>query len=496
MTGSRESGILCPVSSLPSDHGIGDFGPAAVEFIDFLAQARQRIWQILPLNPAGADGSPYYADSSFAGNRLLISPDLLAEDGLITKAECQAARQPIGPVQYARAGAIRDKLMDSVVKRLPAAGFRDDLETFIQEESGWLFDYALFRVLKEDHGNAPWTAWDPALRDRDPDALSGAASRNAARIHTIWVEQWLFMRQWEALRSHASSHGIELFGDLPIYTSHDSADVWAHPHLFELNARGLPSEVAGVPPDYFSSTGQRWGNPLYRWDQHEEEGFTWWLSRIGRALSLYDRLRIDHFRGLAAFWAIPAAYRTARKGRWVEGPGEILLSAIDRHFPDACLVAEDLGVIDDSVTDLMQKAGIPGMRVLQFAFSGDAENPHLPHNHPQNAYIYTGTHDNPPARGWFLDDATRRERTCLRRYLGREVSADDIADVLLRMAFSSVARHAVVPVWDLLNCGSEARMNRPGTEAGNWRWRLPAGWCTIGITSSLCQATETYGRAR
>ncbi len=494
MSSHRESGILLPVASLPSCHEIGDFGPAAAGFIDFLRNARQRIWQILPLNPVGPDGSPYFAPSSFAGNQLLISPATMAEDGFITQAQCQASSSPVGLVDYAKAADLREPLLDSAVGQATVLGYREEIDAFIQQNSEWLSDYALFTVLKACHQNAPWTAWDRPFRLRDSRAIRDAEKRYADHIHRVSVIQWLFMKQWNQLRSRSAASGIEILGDLPIYPVHDSADVWAHPHLFELDGDGHPTAVAGVPPDYFSTTGQRWGNPLYRWDQHEEEGFRWWLSRIERALTLYDRLRIDHFRGLVAYWAIPSEEETAIQGRWVSAPGGRLIDAIRQTFPGADLIAEDLGVIDEPVRALMQRGDIPGMRVLLFAFSGGADNPHLPHNHPRSAYVYTGTHDNPPVRGWYLDDSTRQECSCLNRYLGREITSDSVSDALVRIAYSSVARHAIIPIQDLLGLGSGARINRPGTTAGNWRWRLAADWPKDEIAATLRYHSETFGR--
>ncbi len=494
MNSRRMGGVLLPVSALPSSHGIGDFGPAATGFIELLGSARQGIWQVLPLHPVGPDGSPYYAHSSFAGNPLLISPAALAESGLLTREECRQAELPIDQVRYSEAGDVRKLLFGRVVERVLKEGFREEIDDFSAQNKEWLPDYALFCILKERHNGLPWTLWDRLFRIRDRQALREAEERYVAKIREIEVIQWLFARQWEALRSHARAGGIRIIGDMPIYPTHDSADVWAHQHLFCLDADGNPTVVAGVPPDYFSRTGQRWGNPLYRWEEHQQEGFSWWLSRMGRALSLYDLVRIDHFRGLSAYWAIPNEYRTAVQGRWLPAPGDALIDAIRKRYGADTLIAEDLGVIDQPVRALMERAKIPGMRVLQFAFGGDTDNPHLPFNHPENAVAYTGTHDNPPVKGWFVDDATMAERSYLNRYAGRDIGKDEVSDLFIRLAFSSVARYAIIPIQDLLNLGSEARMNRPGTEKGNWLWRLHKDWPAEEAAIRLRQYTETYGR--
>ncbi|MCQ1539161.1 4-alpha-glucanotransferase [Methanocalculus taiwanensis] len=494
MNSRRRSGVLLPVSALPSPHGIGDFGPAATGFIDHLRCARMGIWQVLPLHPAGPDGSPYYANSSFAGNPLLISLSALADQDLISGEECRSAALPSGQVSYGEAGRIRKLLLGRAVERVLREGYRGDVDEFAARNSEWLSDYALFSILKERHNDLPWNLWDRPYRLRDISSLKEAEWRYRDKIQEIEVIQWLFNRQWDALRSHAGSNGIQLLGDMPIYPTHDSADVWAHQHLFCLDADGTPIDVAGVPPDYFSRTGQRWGNPLYRWEEHQQEGFSWWLSRIGRALSLYDLVRIDHFRGLSAYWAIPNEYRTAAGGRWIAAPGEALIDAIRKRFGGDNLIAEDLGVIDQPVRTLMERAQIPGMRVLLFAFGGDTDNPHLPFNHPENAVVYTGTHDNPPVKGWFIDEATVAERSYLKRYAGRDIGKDEVSDLFIRLAFSSVARYAIIPVQDLLNLGSEARMNRPGTQTGNWLWRLHSDWPAEEVQIRLRQYAETYGR--
>jgi 4-alpha-glucanotransferase len=494
MNSMRESGVLLPITALPSSHGIGDLGPAAMDFIDLLGEARQKVWQILPIHPSGPDGSPYFSDSSFAGNWQLISPEALAAEDLISQTHCLASAMPVLSVNPEEAAFVRHYLLNEAVDQLFKTGFREEIDAFTHEHAAWLPDYALFTVLKGRNPGTPWTMWEYGLRTREAVAIREAEKRYADHMERVCAVQWLFMQQWEAVRSHARSQRIEILGDLPIYTTHDSADVWAHPQLFSLDADGTPSEGAGVPPDYFSSTGQLWGNPLYRWEAHEEDGFSWWLSRMERALSLYDRVRIDHFRGLSAYWAVPARQTTAEEGHWVPGPGTAFIRAIRRRFPSANLIAEDLGVIDASVRTLMQMGGIPGMRVILFAFSGDTKNPHLPYNHPPDAYVYTGTHDNPPVRGWFLDDATRGEREYLNRYLGREVDVDEVPDIFIRLAFSSVARHVITPLQDLIGLGSEARINRPGTTGDNWRWRLSKNWPSVEVASRLRLYTETYGR--
>lgn len=487
---ARTAGILLHPTSLPGPGAGGDLGPAAYRFVDWLAAAGQRIWQILPLNPPGYGGSPYASVSAFASDTRLISLDLLHDDGLLTAEELTSAP----PAEDAAATRWKDALLRRACARLLAgenAALREHFTRYCAEEAAWLEDYALFRALRAAHDDAPWTTWEAPLRRRDPGALAQARGDLADEVATHQALQFLFDRQWQALRQACHERGVRILGDLPIFVAHDSADVWAHQHLFALDTEGNPTVVAGVPPDYFSPTGQRWGNPLYRWDVLAGEGYAWWIDRFRATLRRVDFVRIDHFRGFESYWEIPASEPTAERGRWVQGPGMAFFEAVWQALGDLPLVAEDLGTITPEVDRLRRAAGLPGMRVLQFAFGSDARNPHLPHNYAQDIIVYTGTHDNDTTAGWYatLDDSTRRY---LHAYLGRGV--DDIVRELIRLAYSSVACLAIVPMQDVLGLGSEARMNLPGRAEQNWTWRLPADGLREEDAAWLASLARTYGR--
>jgi 4-alpha-glucanotransferase len=422
----RRAGVLLPASALRQGGG-GAFGKPAYRFIDWLADAGFSVWQLLPLVPVDRNGSPYWARSDRAGN-----PDLL----------------------------------DS---HEPDPGNDAEFEAWRAAEGGWLRDYLLFEALSEEQGGAPWWLWPKPLAGRDADALHAAERRLRHRLLALARPQWRFDAQWRELRAHAAARGIRIFGDLPIYVAPDSVATWTNPRQFQLGADGRPLAVAGVPPDYFAADGQLWGNPLYDWNAQRRDGFAFWLQRLGQQAARFDLLRIDHFRALAAYWAVPAAASTAREGEWREAPGHELLETICTRLPQLELVAEDLGVITPDVTALRRAFGLPGMRVIQFGFDGDPANLHLPHEHEPDAIVYTGTHDNDTTAGWYagLDPATR---DLTRRYLGR--GDHEVVDAMLRAAFASVGRLAILPMQDLLHLGSDARLNRPGTVGGNWSWRL------------------------
>jgi 4-alpha-glucanotransferase len=505
---SRASGVLLHPTSLPGRFGIGDLGAGAYEFIDALASAGQRVWQVLPLGPTGFGDSPYQCFSAFAGNPLLISLDELIEHELLSAAEA-SGRQVFaeGDVDFPSVIAHRQALWPLVLDRFdrssPAAA-RERFDRFCAAHAVWLDDFALFMAVKAAHGHVAWTQWEPDIAARDAAAVARWSARCAREIRTHKLTQFLFFEQWRRVHDACRARSIDILGDVPIFVAHDSADVWARRELFRLDADGRPTVVAGVPPDYFSATGQLWGNPHYRWDVLERTGYAWWLDRFRSLLALVDRVRIDHFRGFEAAWEIPAGATTAIRGEWVKGPGAALFEAVRSALGMDRLpfVAENLGVITPDVEALRERFGLPGMAILQFAFGTDPQAPDFkPHNYPRNRVVYTGTHDNDTTVGWWTGDAghsTRSttdiedEREHARRYLGtdgREINWDFIRAVL-----ASVADTAIVPVQDLLGLGSEARMNRPATIGRNWRWRLRGGELTPDVIQRLRAMTGTYDR--
>jgi 4-alpha-glucanotransferase len=473
----RQAGILLHLTSLPGPFGVGDLGPEADRFLDWAASAGQTLWQVLPLGPTGAGGAPYGAASAFAGNPLLISPELLLRDGLLVPSDfgdLPAFHRE--RVEFAAAAAWKEKLLRLSWRRFSSSadgGGREDLEAFCSapEQAAWLRDWALFAALRTRFGERPWPSWDRDIRLRRKAALRLVSRELADETAYQTYLQWLFFQQWDRLKRGANGRGISIMGDIPIYVSLDSADVWAHPDIFTLDAEGLPTAVSGVPPDYFSATGQLWGNPLYRWGRLEKRGYDWWIARIRANLRTCDLLRIDHFRAFAAYWSVPASEKTAMNGKWLPGPGRRLFDAVRAALGELPIVAEDLGVITDDVRDLLAALGIPGMKVLQFAFY-EPDSEYLPHRHVENAVVYTGTHDNDTARGWYAA-LKPEERERVWDYLGsdgREIHWD-----LIRAAYASVARRAIVPMQDVLGLSSEARMNTPAEPAGNWSWRA-ADW--------------------
>lgn len=478
MSFQRSSGILLHPTSLPGPYGIGDLGPQAFRFVDFLAEAGCALWQVLPLGPTGYGDSPYQCFSAFAGNPYLISPDELAADGLLTREEIE--NHPDFPADRVDYGAVipwKSALLARAFQRFmadPRPDLRAALDVFLAENADWLDDFALFMALKEANGGGSWEHWPTDLRMREASALASAREKYQQDILRVSFYQFLFFRQWSKLRTYANQRGVQIIGDIPIFVASDSADVWAHPELFYLDDERRPTVVAGVPPDVFSPTGQLWGNPLYRWDAHKQDGYAWWRKRIRSTLKMVNIIRLDHFRGFAGYWEIPAGNPTAEFGRWVPGPGADLFDAIVdelrnslglTHLP---IIAEDLGVITPDVVDLRERYHLPGMRILQFAFSGP-DNPFLPHHYVQNCVAYTGTHDNDTARGWF-ESAPEHERQFALRYLN--ISGEHFAWDLIRAIWASVAVFAIAPMQDFLNLGPEARMNYPSRLGGNWEWRL------------------------
>ena len=506
MTFPRASGILLHPTSLPGHFGIGDLGNEARHFADFLSASGQTIWQILPLGPTGYGDSPYACYSAFAGNTLLISPELLLKDGLITKSDlAELPSLPAERVDFGEVHRTRQRTLKKAFANFQTntdTKLQSAFETFAEQNASWLHDYALFRALKHSHDGAAWTQWEPELVRRSAPVLARARADLHLEIEAQKFYQFIFFRQWLDLKSYSKRRRIKIIGDIPIFVAHDSADVWTNPEQFKLNPDGTPIVVAGVPPDYFSKTGQYWGNPLFNWDHMRADGFKWWIERVRAALQMVDVVRIDHFRGFAACWEIPGGDTTAEHGRWVEAPGRELFSAIRNAVGELPIIAEDLGVITPDVEKLRDDFGFPGMRVLQFAFSSDAKNNDLPHNYHHHMAVYTGTHDNDTTVGWFKGVAgqgsTRmakeieRERKFCLQYLktdGKEIHWD-----FIRTVFASVANTAIVPLQDVLGLGSEARMNLPNSTAGNWLWRFKAEALTDKIGQRLRDLSQLYGR--
>jgi 4-alpha-glucanotransferase len=494
----RASGILLHITSLPSSQGTGDLGPGSYRFADFLVEAKQSLWQILPLNPVDpANGnSPYQSRSAFAGNPFLISPEFMVRDGWLVEADLQGLPEfEKGRVDYSATIAYKQRLFDAAYERFKEKGKQYEYERFCSENAYWLDDHALFKALKGHFGKA-WVEWPHNIRDRKPKALQPLENELHHKIQAEKFLQYLFYQQWFALKDYCNQRGIHIFGDIPIYVIHDSVDAWANRELFDLDDTGNPSAVAGVPPDYFSETGQLWGNPLYRWDRLRETGYTWWITRIAHNAMYLDLVRIDHFRGFVGYWAVPAGEANAINGRWVEAPAEDFFNRLLKRLPKLPIIAEDLGVITPDVREIMHRFDLPGMKVLLFAFGDNlATNPYIPHNLPRNCVIYTGTHDNNTVRGWFEQEAAPETKERLVRYLGREVSVEQIHWELIRLAMMSVANMAIFPMQDILGLGEEARMNRPATTQGNWQWQLVPEQLTAALAKELREITEVYGRA-
>jgi 4-alpha-glucanotransferase len=495
--GYRASGLLLHVTSLPSRYGIGDVGPPAVAWIDRLHEAGQRWWQALPLGPTGYGDSPYQSLSSFAGNPLLISPDWLIEDGLVRATDDAGGSPSPTTVDFAAVKTLKFAVLETAWTNF-TAGARPDLrpqfERFGEEHAHWLDDYALFRALKERYGGAPYLEWPEELIRRTPAALEQARRELASHVDRVRFAQFVLFRQGARLKAHAHARGVRLIGDLPFFVSPDSSDVWANPELFLLDATYRPRVVAGVPPDYFSAEGQRWGNPIYDWDALATRGYRWCVDRVRALLAHVDAIRLDHFRGFAAAWHIPAGAPTAVSGRWVPGPGARFFELIEKALGSLPFVAEDLGLITPDVIALRDAFHVPGTRVLQFAFDGHADNPYLPDNYVPNTVVYTGTHDNPTTRGWY-EDLPDAERSNLWRYLKRAPGANaEAAPALLRLAWSSVAALAIAPLQDILNLGKEARMNQPGSAQGNWRWRATDDMLSASALEPLRDVTRASAR--
>ena len=490
----RCSGVLLHPTALPGPHGIGSVGAEAQAFVDFLVTAGQCLWQVLPLGPTGLGDSPYNALSAFAGNPLLIDLPTLVAWADLDPVDLEEEPPADGSVDFSAVHRFKEsRLVRAAANFLARADRqrRDELARFCAAQSDWLDDYALFVALRNHFQGSSWQQWPAPLRLRDPATLAAWRGQLAGAIALEQYRQYCFFTQWAALKEYANQQGIRLFGDLPIFVALDSADVWTHQHLFRLDPEGHPTVVAGVPPDYFSATGQLWGNPLYCWQAHVADGFAWWRQRLQAELQRADLVRIDHFRGLESCWAIPAPATTAVNGQWDKSPGADLCRALLTVAPELPIVAEDLGVITPEVDALRREFGLPGMKILQFAFDSGPANPYLPHNYDSSCVVYTGTHDNATTRGWW-ESLTVTQRARIGAYLGKR--HPEIPWDLIRLAMASVAGLCIIPCQDLLGLGDAARFNRPGIGIGNWRWRLAPDQLTNDIAEQLRSLTETYNR--
>jgi 4-alpha-glucanotransferase len=490
----RSAGLLLHPTSLPGPYGIGDLGPGAYAWVDALVAARQTWWQILPLGPTGYGDSPYQCFSAFAGNRYLISPELLVRDGFIREDDLAGVSFPPHFVDFGAVIPFKTALLARAWENFlagAAASLRSPFETFCVQEARWLNDFALFSALKDAYGGANWQDWPRELMLREPTALRDARRQLSRAVGLHQFTQFLFFRQWKELKHYANSRGVYFIGDVPIFVASDSADVWSNPELFLLDNERRPTFVAGVPPDYFSATGQRWGNPLYNWEALKKSRYAWWMARLRAMLTQVDIVRLDHFRGFEAYWEIPAERPTAEVGRWVSVPGADFLNTVREAFGGLPLIAEDLGLITPEVDALRVQFHLPGMRILHFAFYGDPDDRFLPHNYEPNTVAYSGTHDNDTTIGWYAT-LQEHERRFLHRYL--PYGCGDIAWDLIRLAWSSVADRALAPLQDVLSLGSEGRMNMPGRESGNWSWRYTENQLTQPLLDRLADITEVFSR--
>ncbi len=492
----RSSGILMHITSIPSPFGIGDFGPEAFEFIDFLEASGHKYWQILPLNPTySAYGySPYSSDSAFAGNILLISPELLEKEGYVNLQDHILPASDPTRVDFDKVKEFKESLFEEAYitfkkKKKETQKFR----MFCKDHAKWLNDYSLYKVLHDKY-NDHWVKWPKGLKSREPKELEKVRKSEKNKIEKIKFLQYIFFKQWKHLKIYASQNHVHLIGDIPIYINHDSADCWAHPQYFKLDKNKYPKMVSGVPPDYYSETGQLWGTPVYNWKILKSDNYNWWIERLSQNLLLFDIVRLDHFRGFSAYWEVRAGEKTAQNGKWVRSPGKDFFRTVKRTFPDMPFIAEDLGSLDEDVYELIEKFNFPGMNVLQFAFGGDkAHNPYLPFNHKPNSLVYTGTHDNNTTLGWFesLDSITSLH---LKEYFDIGLSTENINKVMHRAALNSVAEVAILPMQDLLNLGGRAVMNIPGSTKGNWSWRMTYEEISVAKAVELKALNELYGR--
>jgi len=492
----RKSGILLPISSIPAKYGVGTFSKQAYEFVDFLVEAGQKLWQILPLGPTSYGDSPYQSFSTFAGNPYFIDLEQLMELGYISKEDCEGVNFGTNPeyVDYGQMYANRFPILRKAYDAALSKGMQQEegYRKFMEENAYWITDYALYMAVKTSFDNICWTDWDEDIRLRKPEAVQAYAEKYTYEMGFYYFQQYMFHIQWKELKEYANDNGIEIVGDIPIYVALDSADTWANPELFQLDEENLPIGVAGCPPDAFSETGQLWGNPLYKWEYHKETHFAWWMKRIAHCYEMYDIVRIDHFRGFDEYWFVPYGDETAQNGKWLPGPGIAVFETMKEVLGEKKVIAEDLGFLTESVLELVDNTGFPGMKVLQFAFGGGADNAYLPHNHKKNSIVYTGTHDNETTVGWYwnLDEHTRKH---VKDYF-------DITDetkvnwTFIRAALSSVADTVVIPMQDYLGLGNEARINTPSTLGSNWEWRMKEDACTSELAEKIKKLMKVYGR--
>jgi 4-alpha-glucanotransferase len=498
MSWQRSAGILLHPTCLSSPYGVGNLGPLAASYVGWLASAGISWWQVLPLNPPGPGNSPYSATSTFAGNPLLISPEPLIEERLLVEDDLAGAPAfPEYMVDYATVIPWKQRLLAKAYarfKKAPPPVLAEELVELKERHQSWLDDFALFTAIKTAHKGLPWYQWPTDLAMRRPSAIKAWKEAHEDEIAMVEMCQLLFFRQWRSLRTYANESGLQVLGDIPIFVAYDSADVWSHPELFKLDKQRRPTVVAGVPPDYFSETGQLWGNPVYDWAFHTDDGFSWWIDRVRHSLELYDAVRLDHFRGFVAHWEVPADHEVASKGRWVDGPGQDLFDALSGALGELPFMAEDLGHITEDVNRFRDQLGFPGMAVLQFAFSPSPRSLFIPYSHQRNQVVYTGTHDNNTSLGWFLEDADREEKELLLSYA--DCADQEISWEMIRLALASVAHTAIIPHQDLAGLGADCRMNTPGVADGNWKFRITPWMLDDKIHDRLAEMVETYGRVR
>jgi 4-alpha-glucanotransferase len=495
----RYSGILLHITSLPSKYGIGDMGSFSYAFVDFLNSCGQRYWQVLPINPTdGINGnSPYSCYSAFAGNELLISPEMMVIEGFLRPSDVKiTAPFGDGGVDYASARAFKEKIFNAAYRRFQKSTDRREFDSFVLGQDYWLQDFALFKVIKSAHGGNGWNEWPAALKSRQPQALRDFVRRHSSELEKVKFIQYIFFHQWYKLKGYANSKKVEIIGDIPIYVNYDSVDVWCHPSFFKIDAQGEMQFISGCPPDYFSRTGQRWGNPVYNWANLKKVKYSWWIKRIEHDLAMFDSLRIDHFRGFSGFWQIPAHEKLAVFGRWVKGPGEAFFKVLTREFKPLPIIAEDLGEITPDVIELMKKFGFPGMRVLLFAFDGDFDvNPHVPANYPAHCVAYTGTHDNNTIQGWYRQEAKPYEKANLTRVLQTKFTPKNLHWTMIEVLMRSRAETVIIPMPDFLGLREQGRMNTPATKVNNWRWRLKANALTSGLARKIARIIKKTNRS-
>jgi 4-alpha-glucanotransferase len=492
----RACGILLHISSLPSAFGVGDLGPESYRFADLLAGQRQHYWSILPLTPTRVpDGnSPYLTSSAFAGNPLLISPELLAEEGFLPEQKVKTVQEHASRVDFQAVTEQKTALLQQAYNEFKKTYLhQSEYDEFCSQNSMWLDDYTLYVAIRQKTGK-PWYMWLPSIRRREPEALKRKRQQLAEPIEQEKFKQYQFFSKWSCLKAHCNNLGISIVGDMPFYVAHDSADAWVHPELFSLHCNGKSRTVGGVPPDYFSATGQLWGNPTYNWQRHQETGFQWWIERIRHNLQLCDRLRLDHFRGFVAYWQVAAVAKTALRGRWIRTPSNSFFAALKHAFPSLPLIAEDLGYIDRPVKEALKALRIPGMRVILFGFDGSEDNPHIPSNHVENSVVYTGTHDTNTAQGWFTTEASTKEKANLQSLIGKKVEASEVSFEVVKLALSSISDLCLIPIQDVLGLGAEARMNHPSKPLGNWTWRITKQQLNSRKLSELGELTANYLR--